>query len=83
MKRLNCHGCTAEDYLFVHTDSHKEFMEILLEKRKRLESEITAKLKERNRQPLEGGATVMCVDMAMSHVMELQPVGGGVIVCNK
>ena len=56
MKRLNCDGCTSEDYLFVHTDSHKQFMELLLEKRKRLESETTAKLiKNKERQAVEGG----------------------------
>lgn len=54
MKRLNSGACTQEDYLFVHTDSHKEFMELLLEKRKRLETTISNKLREKGRQAGEG-----------------------------
>ena len=54
VKRVNQDGCTEEDYLFVHTDSHKEFMELLLEKRKKLESDVTAKLKSREKSSSEG-----------------------------
>ena len=38
---------TADDYVFVHTDSHREFMDLLLEKRKQLENTIISKEKER------------------------------------
>ena len=54
VKRINQDGCTEEDYLFVHTDSHKEFMELLLEKRKKLESDVTAKLKRREKSGRQG-----------------------------
>ena len=61
-KRINHDGCTEDDYLFVHTDSHKEFMELLLEKRKKLESDVTAKLKNRAKAASEGkgGGGVWC-----------------------
>ena len=60
VKRINQDGCTEDDYLFVHTDSHKKFMELLLEKRKKLESDITAKLKrEKAASEGEEGGVVM------------------------
>ena len=54
IKRVNQDGCTEDDYLFIHTDSHKKFMELLLEKRKKLESDVTAKLKRREKAASEG-----------------------------
>ena len=60
VKRINQDGCTEEDYLFVHTDSHKEFMELLLEKRKKLESDITTKLKSREKSSSEGKGVWCC-----------------------
>ena len=54
VKRINQDGCTEDDYLFTHTDSHKQFMELLLEKRKKLESDVTAKLKRREKSGSEG-----------------------------
>ena len=56
VKRINQDGCTRDDYLFVHTDSHKEFMELLLEKRKKLESDVTKKLKDREKTIKRGKA---------------------------
>lgn len=38
---------TAEDYVFMHTNSHHEFMDLLLEKRKQLEDTIISNEKER------------------------------------
>jgi len=38
---------TREDYIFVHTDSHREFMDLLLEKRKCLENSIITDEEER------------------------------------
>jgi hypothetical protein len=38
---------TPEDYVFMHTNSHHEFMDLLLEKRKELENAITSKEQER------------------------------------
>ena len=47
MNPLSANHKTPEDYVFVHTDSHREFMDLLLEKRKQLESTISQKEKER------------------------------------
>lgn len=38
---------TSEDYVFVHTNSHHEFMDLLLEKRKGLENTIISSEQER------------------------------------
>ena len=38
---------SPSDYALVHTDSHHEFMDMLLEKRKELEDVITSKEKSR------------------------------------
>jgi len=38
---------SQEDYAFVHTESHKEFMDLLLEKRKQLESNVSRKQREK------------------------------------
>ena len=38
---------TPEDYVFMHTKSHHEFMDLLLEKRKQLEETIISNEKER------------------------------------
>lgn len=38
---------TPEDYVFVHTNSHHEFMDLLLEKRKQLENTIICNEEER------------------------------------
>lgn len=37
----SCHK-THEDYVFVHTNSHQQFMDLLLEKRKQLENSISS-----------------------------------------
>ena len=42
MNPLSSNHKTPEDYVFVHTDSHREFMDLLLEKRKQLENCITS-----------------------------------------
>ncbi len=43
-----------EDYVFVHTDSHREFMDLLLEKRKKLENSISSKeIERRNKEVLD------------------------------
>lgn len=47
MNPLSTSQKTPEDYVFVHTDSHREFMDLLLDKRKRLEDTISLKEKER------------------------------------
>lgn len=41
---------TREDYIFVHTNSHREFMELLLEKRKQLENNIISGEEERRKR---------------------------------
>ena len=41
---------TREDYIFVHTNSHREFMELLLEKRKQLENNIISGEEERRKK---------------------------------
>lgn len=46
MNPLSTSHKTPEDYVFVHTDSHREFMDLLLEKRKQLESNISSKERE-------------------------------------
>ena len=69
VKQINHDGCTEEDYLFVHTDSHKEFMALLLEKRKKLESDVTAKLKSREKAASEGKGVWCCVAMVIGHVI--------------
>lgn len=38
---------TPEDYVFTHTNSHHEFMDLLLEKRKQLENTIISNEQER------------------------------------
>ncbi len=47
MKTLSSGDKSVEDYMFVHTDSHKEFMDLLLEKRKQLESLVSSKQRDR------------------------------------
>ena len=47
MKTLGSGERTVEDYTFVHTDSHKEFMDLLLEKRKQLETLVSNKQREK------------------------------------
>lgn len=46
MNPLSASHKTPEDYVFVHTDSHREFMDLLLEKRKQLENAISSREKE-------------------------------------
>lgn len=46
MNPLSSSHKTAEDYVFVHTDSHREFMDLLLEKRKQLESNISSRQRD-------------------------------------
>ena len=47
MKGLCSGEKSSEDYAFIHTESHMEFMDLLLAKRKQLESSISAKQKEK------------------------------------
>lgn len=47
MSPLRNSNKTSEDYIFVHTNSHHEFMDLLLEKRKRLENAIISDEQER------------------------------------
>lgn len=47
MNPLSSKTKSHSDYVFVHTDSHREFMDLLLEKRKELEEAITSKEKAR------------------------------------
>ena len=46
MNPLSSSHKTAEDYVFVHTDSHREFMDLLLEKRKQLENNISSRQRD-------------------------------------
>jgi hypothetical protein len=41
------YGRSQEDYAFVHTDSHREFMDLLLERRYNLDAMVTKKEQER------------------------------------
>ena len=47
MNQLSASHKTPDDYVFVHTDSHHEFMDLLLEKRKQLESTIISSEQDR------------------------------------
>ena len=52
---------SRDDYAFVHTDSHKEFMDLLLEKRKQLESNVSRK--QREKRSMEKRAAEECKKM--------------------
>ena len=56
MRTLKSGEKTAEDYAFVHTDSHKEFMDLLLEKRKHLETLVSNKQREKRAKEKESVA---------------------------
>ena len=43
MNPLPSKARSKADYIFVHTDSHQEFMDLLLQKRQELEQLITSK----------------------------------------
>ena len=47
MHPLSANGKQKSDYMFVHTDVHQEFMDLLLEKRRDLDVIITNKEKAR------------------------------------
>lgn len=48
MQELN--DSSREDYGFIHTESHKQFMDLLLEKRKQLENSVSAKQREKREE---------------------------------
>lgn len=47
MRGLETGDKSREDYAFIQTDSHKEFMDLLLEKRKALETAVSSKQREK------------------------------------
>ncbi len=53
---------SREDYGFIHTESHKQFMDLLLEKRRQLENSVSAKQREKReeRQRKEDGRKKVC-----------------------